>query len=408
MLDLSDKELLRRYADEGSEDAFAALVARHINLAYSAALRKTANPHAAEEVAQAVFIILARKSHLLRKETVLAGWLYQTARFTAANLLRRDIRRFQREQEVFMQSLSNGTESEAWSQMAPLLEDALGQLGERDRNAILLRFFEGRSFHEVAARMGASENAAKKRVGRGLEKLRKYLSRRGVAVPTAILVAAISTHSVEAAPAVLAKTVTTAALAKGAAAAGSTLTLIKSTLKLMAWTKAKTAIVTTAVVLLAAGATTTAIVRYREHLPRTVNDYYPRESWAAVGYATPEAAFESTMWALSQGDMDAFRASLTPDGLFARGMTNQTLEAFVAQSHRDTDGMTGYRILRREMLSRDDVLLTAQPEGKDASGNAVGPRDTAVFLIQRMDGAWKMSGSANNPKAEQQLRRGGR
>jgi uncharacterized protein (TIGR03435 family) len=275
MRDLADRELLRLYTGRNSEEAFAALVARHVNLVYSAALRKTGNPHAAEEVTQAVFVILARKSRTLPEQTVLSGWLYQTARLTAANFLRGSIRRVQREQEAYMQSLLNEPQSEAWSQITPLLEDAIGQLGEKDRNAIVLRFFEGKSFQEIGFAFGASENAAKKRVGRGLEKLRGYFSKRGVVVPAAVLIAAISANSVHAAPAALAKTAADAALAGGSAASASTATLIKSTLKLMAWTKAKIAIGIGVGVLLTAGTTTVVVAKVEAH-----REYY--DSWRST------------------------------------------------------------------------------------------------------------------------------
>jgi RNA polymerase sigma factor (sigma-70 family) len=259
MQEVADMELLRQYADRNSDEAFAALVTRHVNMVYSAALRKTGSPNAAEEITQAVFIILAKKAGGLRKKTILSGWLYQTARLTTASFLRTEIRRARREQEAYMQSLANETEPELWPQMAPLLEDAMGRLGEKDRNAIALRFFEGKSFKEIGTAFGASENAAKKRVNYALEKLRRYFSKRGIASTTAIIAGAISTNSVQAAPTVLAKSVTAVAIAKGAAASISTLTLIKGALKLMAWAKAKTAIVSGVVVLLAAGTTTVAV-----------------------------------------------------------------------------------------------------------------------------------------------------
>jgi len=254
-----DAELLRQYAEQDSESAFAALVTRHVNLVYSAAVRKTRNPHAAEEITQAVFIILAKKAQTLRRETVLSGWLYQTARLTAANFLRGEIRRVRREQESYMQSLSN--ETGAWPQIEPLLDDAMGRLNEKERNAIVLRFFEGKSFQEIGAAFGGTENAAKKRVIHGLEKLRKFFAKRGVDSTAATIAETISANSIQAAPAALAKAVTAVAIAKGATASTSTLTLIKGALKIMAWTKAKTAIVVGAGVLLAAG---TATVTVRE------------------------------------------------------------------------------------------------------------------------------------------------
>ena len=255
MQEVADMELLRQYAHRKSEVAFAGLVTRHVNVVYSAALRKTGNAHAAEEITQAVFIILAKKADRLRDGTILSGWLYQTARLTSASFLRTEIRRARREQEAYMQSLSNEPEAKVWPEIEPLLEDAMGRLGEKERNALALRFFEGKSFQEIGAAMGVSENAAKKRVSHGLEKLRKFFTKRGVSSTTAILAGAISANSVQAAPVALAKSVTAVALAKGAAASGSTLTLIKGALKIMAWTKIKTGIVAGAVALLAASVT---------------------------------------------------------------------------------------------------------------------------------------------------------
>ena len=251
-------ELLRQYADRNSDEAFAALVARHVNLVYSAALRKTGNADAAGEITQAVFIILAQKAGRLSQRTILSGWLYQTTRLTAANFLRTEIRRVHREQEAYMQSLANETEPELWPQMAPLLEDAMGQLGEKDRNAIALRFFEGKSFQEIGAAFGASENAAKKRVAHALEKLHRYFSKHGVSSTTAIIAGAISANSAHAAPVGLATTIT-ATVIKGPAVAASTLALVKGTLKVMTWIKLKIALSVTAALLLAGGAMTVAL-----------------------------------------------------------------------------------------------------------------------------------------------------
>lgn len=172
MQEPADSDLLRQYVENDSESAFAVLVARHVNLVYSAAFRKTGNSHAAEEITQAVFLILAKKARTLRRETVLAGWLYEAARLTSANFLRTEIRRTHREQEAYMQSLTN--EPEVWPQIVPLLEDAMGRLKEKERNAIVLRFFEGKSFREIGTAFGGSENAAKQRVAYALEKLRKF------------------------------------------------------------------------------------------------------------------------------------------------------------------------------------------------------------------------------------------
>ena len=251
MQESRDSELLRQYVREKSDAAFAALVARHVNMVYSAALRKTGNPAAAQEITQAVFLILAQKADRLLPHPALSGWLYQTTRLTAANFLRTEIRRTRREQEAYMQSLSRQTEPELWTQITPLLEDAMGDLGEKDRNALALRFFEGKSFSEIGAAFSVSENAARKRTDYALEKLRTCFFKRGVTSTTGSIAAAMSANSVQAAPALLAKTAAAVALAKGATASTSTLALVKGALKIMAWTNSKIVIGASVVVLLA-------------------------------------------------------------------------------------------------------------------------------------------------------------
>ena len=256
-----DLTLLREYARNHSEPAFAALVSRHVNLVYSVALRQVREPLLAEEITQAVFIILARKAGALGDQTILPGWLCRTARYVSARALRTQYRRWQREQEAHMQSLVNEPQSDTWMQIAPLLDGAMEQLGQKDHDALVLRFFENKNFPEVGAALGASEDAAKMRVSRALEKLRKFLTKRGVNSTTDIISGAISANSVLIAPATLAKAATAVALAKGATASISTLTLIKGALKIMAWTKAKTITVVSAGALLA----TTAMVAVKRN-----------------------------------------------------------------------------------------------------------------------------------------------
>jgi RNA polymerase sigma factor (sigma-70 family) len=255
MQEFQDMELLRQYVRKNSDEAFAALVTRHVNMVYSVALRKTGDPAAAEEITQAVFVILAKKANGLLRHTALSGWLYQAARLTAANFLRTETRRARREQEAYMQSLSHQTGPEIWPQIMPLLEDAMGQLGEKDRNALALRFFEGKSFDEIGSAIGVSENAARKRTNYALEKLRTYFSRHGVNSSAAMIGEAISANSVQAAPAALAQTTIAVAIAKGATASISILTLAKGALEVMAWSKTKTAILAGAAALLLAGGT---------------------------------------------------------------------------------------------------------------------------------------------------------
>jgi RNA polymerase sigma factor (sigma-70 family) len=288
MQELDDNALLREYVERDSEEAFATLVTRHINKVYSVALRHTRNSHQAEEITQAVFVILAKKSHYLGKGVVLSGWLYQTSRLTAVTFIRSEIRRARREQEAYMQTVLNENESDVWPQIAPLLDAAMAGLSAADRHAVVLRYFDGKSMKEVGTALDVSEDAAKMRLNRAVEKLRGFFTKRGVVLPAAVLTTAISANSVQAAPAVLAKSITVVAIAKGAAASGSTLTLIKGALKVMAWTKAKTAVVAGMVLILAAG-TTTVIVKKSGYYSRV--ESFQQESIARLNL--------SKQWALA-------------------------------------------------------------------------------------------------------------
>jgi RNA polymerase sigma factor (sigma-70 family) len=254
-----DSALLRQYAENNSDEAFAALVTRHINLVYSVALRQVGNPHQAGEITQAVFIILARKAASLRDHRALSSWLFQTTRLSANNSVRSEIRRQRREQEAYVQSQLSEPGGEAWPDIAPLLDTAVAGLGEKDRRAILLRYYEGKDLGEVGAALGASDDAAKKRINRAVEKLRKCFTKRGVILPATALTAAVSAHSVQAAPVALAKSATAVAIANGSIAAGSTLTLVDGTMKMMTWLKLKFALGVGVAALLAGGVATVAL-----------------------------------------------------------------------------------------------------------------------------------------------------
>src|ERR1035437_5737013 len=255
-----DMALVREFATRRSEAAFETLVARHLDLVHSVAVRQVGDPHLAEEITQAVFLILARKAASLRAETFLTGWLFKTTRYAAATELRAIARRRRRETEAHnMTTLTaESTEETAWPLIAPLLDEALARLNETDRRVLLLHYFEGRTLAETGAALALTEDAARKRVTRGLDKLRKYFVKRGVTLTATVLASAVAANAVQAAPMGLAVTVTAAA-AKGAAVTTSIATIIKGTMKSMTWIKMKFAMGVSVAVVLAGGVATLAI-----------------------------------------------------------------------------------------------------------------------------------------------------
>jgi RNA polymerase sigma factor (sigma-70 family) len=216
----TDSEMLDAYAVDGSETAFGQLVRRHLALVYSAALRQLGGDcAAAEDVAQLVFAALARDADRLRKRGSLAGWLHTTTRYQAINVRRSDERRLLRETTALAMNPTDDTA--AWEEMSPILDTALHELPETDREAVLLRFFEKLSLGEVGSRLGVGEDAARKRVDRALDKLRGLLAKRGVTSATAAALAALLIDRASASPPVqLAAEVTGAALKAAATAVG--------------------------------------------------------------------------------------------------------------------------------------------------------------------------------------------
>jgi RNA polymerase sigma factor (sigma-70 family) len=470
-----DRELLRRYAEDRSEEAFAELVRRHVDLVYSAALRQVnGDAHLAHDVAQMVFVALARDASRLAHRPVLAGWLYTCAHFCAAKAVRTEHRRRSHEQEVHaMDNLlhDHGPEPD-WEKVLPVLDKVMIELNEPDREAILMRYFENRQLGEIAGKLGLSEDAARKRVERALDRLRGILSRRGITT-SASFAAALSANAVQMAPAGLASTLATGSLAGTAAGTGATVTL----LKLMTMSKIQMGVIG---VLVAGGIATPVLLQYRAQaelretraalrhrtdeaadqaaeterlsnllaqansarqldsgqgaellrlrsevgsLRRQTNDlarlqsdnarlraaaasragtqapttqdkaaqeYVQRDSWAFAGYADPESAFQSAIWAMSTGDAKTFVAGLSPDGQDFKDAQAKSESELAAENKAELQKVTAYKIIDKAIVSDAEVILTVYAQGENA---------TTKFRLQRFGDQWKVAGPVKGDSA---------
>jgi RNA polymerase sigma factor (sigma-70 family) len=348
-----DAQLLARYATTRDEASFAEFVDRRLDGVYAAALRRVGgDTQLAEDVAQRVFTAAARHARHLARHPDLTGWLYVTARHLAANVVRAEQRRKARETKAHVMSLLNAPETFDWSRVAPVLDDAIEQLGAVDRTAILLRFMERRAYAEIGATLRLSEDAARMRVDRALERLRTVLARRGIASTTAALGVALANQAFAVAPTTLAAAVTTAATTGVSSGALFTAEAFLVMTKLKLGIAAAAALIAGALVvrevhaglrletefrglqkaqtpaarvdpadarltrqlegLAAAHADAGELARVRQRLavlrarPNGVTDeaMLPLSAYGNRGWATPVAAFETFWWSREQGNAD--------------------------------------------------------------------------------------------------------
>ena len=257
----------------------------------------------------------------------------------------------------------------------------MAQLGEKDHNAVVLRFFEGRDFKDISATLGATEAGAKMRVNRALEKLRRFFTTRGLTFSAAAIAGAILANSVQAAPIGLATSVTAAAV-KGTAVTTSTLTLIKTTLKIMAWTKLKTAVVVGAIAIIAAGTATVTIQRSKAKAGTS--------PFTFAGYATPESSVQSMLWAGSIGDFKKFLDGCTPEQTerFRIKMAGKSDDEVRREAVAWANALVGYKITQKEGISDDEVHLHIH-----ATPSAEGLHSGKVIVIMKKVGnEWKQDG----------------
>jgi RNA polymerase sigma factor (sigma-70 family) len=250
----SDAQLLREYAESGSESAFTELVARHTDLVYSAALRQVPSSDLACDIAQNVFTSLARGARTLagklNPDASLAGWLCRCTRNLALNLRRDDFRRHSRERQA-METLHPSPETAPdWDRLCPMLDEAISGLNEADHDALVLRYFKNQDLRSVGLALGVSDDTAQKRVSRAVERLREFFSKRNVTIGASGLTVVIAANAVQAAPTGLAAAISAAALAGTAV---STSTIITATKTIAMTTLQKTVIGAALVAAVGAG-----------------------------------------------------------------------------------------------------------------------------------------------------------
>ena len=397
-----DMALVREFATSQSEHAFETLVSRHMNLVYSAALRQARDADLAQEITQAVFIILARKAGSLSPKTVLSGWLYRTARFAAKDALKIQRRRQLREQEAFMEGVLQNEPDAAWEQLSPLLDEAMARLRDKDRDAIVLRIFENKSLQEVGAALGLEERAAQKRVARSLEKLRAFFAKRGVDSTTAGIAEKISANSIQAAPLALAKTISAVAITKGAAAGGSTLALVKGALKIMAWTKAKTAVVAAAAVILAAGTTTPIIVHVVHQREAAASLFTSKTELTDADNANYQQQTGTTPAQVAQAFFDACaKEDWSTFGKFWQGTLDDKLKNYLGGMEVTSLGKPFKARISIAALVGMQPSLRSQLKGMDNQKDFQGPQVFIPYEIRLRDGTvkkWQLSIRCDNPE----------
>jgi RNA polymerase sigma factor (sigma-70 family) len=416
----SDLDLLRQFARENSQDAFTEIVQRHVNLVYSAALRQVRSPQLAEEITQSVFFDFARNAGKLINATggspVLIAWLYSVTRRTAIDVIRKESRRQLREQIAVEMNNMNATANE-WTQIEPLLDDAMAALDETDRSAILLRYFENKNLREVGESLKISDDAAQKRVSRAVEQLREFFSKQKITIGASGLVVLISANAVQAAPVGLALIIANASLA-----AGTTLTFMKIT------TAAKLKLAFGAIVV--AGAVTAFIIQQQnqnklrdenESLRQQIAQLQADNSSlsnriAEIGEAKKLSESQFTELLKLRGEIGVLRRQLDESAQENRKLQNVRVQMrslktnssvpqlhikarFIAMPKGSYDPkMVGIRTsnegissgilndesftnILHELRSHDDVEILAEPEVTTTSGRQTQMRATDIINV---------------------------
>lgn len=286
----SDAQLLREYAGHGAEGAFAEIVHRHTSLVYSAALRQVNSPDVAAEVAQTVFVGLARGAGTLcprlPEDASLAGWLCRSARNISLNLRRNEFRRHSRERLAMEQLDSNPETNPDWERLRPVVDEALGELSEPDYDALVMRFFKNQDMLSVGRALGVSDDAAQKRISRALEKLRGILSERGITTTSAALAVLLSANAVQTAPVGLAVAISSAAALAGTALATIAASVTATATQTLVMTTLQKTLFTIAII--AAGVATPLVIQHKAQVRLRAENQSLREQMDRLAQPTAE------------------------------------------------------------------------------------------------------------------------
>jgi RNA polymerase sigma factor (sigma-70 family) len=468
---MDDHELLRDYVRNRSQDAFRELVSRHLPMVYSAARRMVRDPQLAEDLAQSAFTLLAQKAGTLEPSAVVGGWLYYTTRNLSLHALRAEQRRREREEAaVSMSALDRGPDET--SHVTEHLDSAMAELETEERDVLVLRFLEDRSFATVGRELGISEDAARMRVNRALERLRGVLSRQGVPASAVILTAALAATTSTAVPAGLATVLAAATLTGsfGATTLATATTLTATGVQLGSMFTLKGIALITSAAIIAAGGTyfvqqtklqqlkasneqltasrdqlvaehevamkslraasqqpaplevdKSELLRLRNEVAqlrrerdsakqpavsnpsatragatKTVanpgDGYIPKNQLAFVGYATPEAAFQSMTWAMSAGTYEQALAALAPELQKQELGDPKARSSFESGRTNIAPLLKGVEILARKNLAEDRVELKVRTDIDPPSGGQPMP-DVMIQPMVKVGDEWKLGGS---------------
>ena len=410
----SDLELLARYTRQHAEDAFATLVRRHVDLVHSAALRQVRSPQLAEEVAQTTFTKLARIAPQLAPDTILTAWLYQVTRREAIDAVRREARRQLREQIATELNTMNAITSD-WAHIEPILDEAMAELDDTDRAAVLLRYFENKSLREVGATLGTSDDAAQKRVSRAVERLRELFAKRGITVGTSGLVVVISANAVQAAPMGLAITISTAAALAGTTLATATTATAIKTIAMTTLHDASNHVAWLTDELAKGKSNNLELLRLRGEVGLLRNKireqetllaalpnqrqlkpipagYISKESLTFAGYSTPEKAMQSWLWAMTTGDKTNVLSSVGPNMGKEMGAEFATKSdgEFADKVRSEFSVLFAFQFVDRISVTDSEVDLTM-------SAITFGDQTNNMkMIVRRIEDDWKVDGDVQS------------